>query len=50
MQDRLSRFFGMKEGFVFDPKGSEMYRDVAWIGDCDEGCMLLAEKLGWGVS
>lgn len=24
-------------------------RDVAWIGDCDEGCQLVADKLGWGV-
>jgi hypothetical protein len=23
---------------------------VAWLGDCDEGCEMLADKLGWGVS
>jgi len=23
------------------------YRDVAWLGDCDEGCKALAEALGW---
>lgn len=22
-------------------------RDVAWLGDCDEGCLALAELLGW---
>lgn len=24
-------------------------RDVAWLGDCDEGCLALAELLGWKV-
>lgn len=24
-------------------------RDVAWLGECDIGCQLLADKLGWGV-
>ncbi|XP_044576939.1 NAD-dependent protein deacetylase sirtuin-2 isoform X1 [Cotesia glomerata] len=47
VQDRLSRFFGLNHGFVFDPKSSECARDVAWIGDCDTGCKLLAEELGW---
>ncbi|XP_015114176.1 NAD-dependent protein deacetylase sirtuin-2 [Diachasma alloeum] len=48
LQDRLSRLFGLRQGFVFDPKSSEVRRDVAWVGDCDTGCELLAEKLGWG--
>ncbi|XP_057339864.1 NAD-dependent protein deacetylase sirtuin-2 [Microplitis mediator] len=47
VQDRLSRFFGLSHGFVFEPKNSEVARDVAWIGDCDKGCKLLADKLGW---
>jgi len=25
-------------------------RDVFWEGMCDDGCQLLADKLGWGVS
>ncbi|XP_063972468.1 NAD-dependent protein deacetylase Sirt2 [Diachasmimorpha longicaudata] len=48
IQDRLSRLFGFRQGFVFDPKASELGRDVAFVGDCDTGCKLLAEKLGWG--
>ena len=24
------------------------YRDVAWLGDCDQGCREMAEGLGWG--
>lgn len=24
-------------------------RDVAWLGDCDSGCLALAELLGWKV-
>ena len=29
--------------------GADNFRDVAWLGDCDEGCFLFAEKLGWKV-
>lgn len=47
MQDRLSRFLGISSGMQFDSPNS---RDVAWLGECDKGCQLLAEKLGWGVS
>ncbi len=25
------------------------YRDVAWLGSCDDGCLALAELLGWKV-
>lgn len=39
---------GLAGGMDFD--GKRNTRDVAWLGDCDEGCMLLAEKLGWDVS
>ena len=31
-----------------DTRSSHGGRDVAWLGDCDTGCQLLAEKLGWG--
>lgn len=24
-------------------------RDVAWLGDCDQGCLALADLLGWKV-
>lgn len=29
----------------FDSK--KAYRDVAWLGDCDQGCLALADLLGW---
>lgn len=37
-------------GGEMDFDGENNTRDVAWIGDCDAGCQLLADKLGWGVS
>lgn len=49
MQDRLSRLLGLRHGLIFDTRSSHGGRDVAWLGDCDTGCQLLAEKLGWGV-
>lgn len=49
MQDRLSRFLGLRQGLVFDSRSTHSGRDVAWLGDCDTGCQLLADKLGWGV-
>ncbi|NWV76937.1 SIR2 deacetylase, partial [Dasyornis broadbenti] len=27
--------------------GRTLRRDVAWLGDCDSGCLALAELLGW---
>lgn len=45
MQDRISRLLGLRQGLIFDSRNG---RDVAWLGDCDDGCQLLAEKLGWG--
>ncbi|ERL95803.1 hypothetical protein D910_01477 [Dendroctonus ponderosae] len=33
-------------GLEFDRKGNT--RDVAWLGDCNDGCQLLADRLGWG--
>ena len=50
MADRLTRLLGLKQGLIFDSKDSQSGRDVAWLGDCDEGCQELADKLGWGVS
>nr|CAD7395678.1 unnamed protein product [Timema poppensis] len=47
-RDRLMRLVGMSSGLDFDSDNN--VRDVAWLGDCDEGCQLLADKLGWGVS
>ncbi|CAH1392652.1 unnamed protein product [Nezara viridula] len=32
--------------FLFGKSAND--RDVLWIGDCDAGCQLLADKLGWG--
>ncbi|XP_030759792.1 NAD-dependent protein deacetylase sirtuin-2-like isoform X2 [Sitophilus oryzae] len=44
----IMAMLGISGGLEFDKKGNT--RDVAWLGDCDEGCLLLAEKLGWGTS
>ncbi|RZC40179.1 SIR2 domain containing protein [Asbolus verrucosus] len=44
----IMAMLGLGGGLDFDGKNNT--RDVAWLGDCDEGCYLLAEKLGWGVS
>ncbi|XP_070162914.1 NAD-dependent protein deacetylase sirtuin-2 isoform X2 [Polyergus mexicanus] len=48
MQDRLSRFLGLRQGLMFDTKNTQGGRDIAWLGDCNTGCQLLADKLGWG--
>ncbi|XP_031571475.1 NAD-dependent protein deacetylase sirtuin-2-like [Actinia tenebrosa] len=32
-------------GFAFDEEHN--YRDVAWLGDTDDGCVALADLLGW---
>ncbi|KAK0159558.1 hypothetical protein PV327_010654 [Microctonus hyperodae] len=48
MQDRLLRLIGLRQGFDFDPKNRDIGRDVALIDDCDTGCQLLSQKLGWG--
>lgn len=49
MQDRMSRLLGLRQGLIFDTRSSHGGRDVAWLGDCDTGCELLADKLGWAV-
>lgn len=36
---------GLDGGLKFDAKDN--YRDVAWLGLCDDGCHALAEALGW---
>ncbi|XP_046971240.1 NAD-dependent protein deacetylase sirtuin-2-like [Vanessa cardui] len=42
----LLRLWGlMSEGLNLD--GSSI-RDIARLGDCDDGCLELADKLGWG--
>ncbi|KAL3288092.1 hypothetical protein HHI36_002543 [Cryptolaemus montrouzieri] len=43
----LMALMGMKGGLDFD--NTKTKRDVLWLGDCDDGCHLLAEKLGWGA-
>ncbi|XP_063231502.1 NAD-dependent protein deacetylase sirtuin-2-like isoform X2 [Bacillus rossius redtenbacheri] len=44
-RDRLMKLLGVPGGLDYDSE--ENTRDVAWLGDCDEGCQLLADKLGW---
>ncbi|XP_069500316.1 NAD-dependent protein deacetylase sirtuin-2 isoform X2 [Ambystoma mexicanum] len=36
---------GFGGGMDFDSE--KAYRDVAWLGNCDEGCLALADLLGW---
>ncbi|NXF28325.1 SIR2 deacetylase, partial [Rhodinocichla rosea] len=39
---------GLPPGFLGVTLGSLcLHRDVAWLGDCDSGCLALAELLGW---
>ncbi|XP_069699063.1 NAD-dependent protein deacetylase sirtuin-2 [Periplaneta americana] len=45
-RDRLMAMLGMSSGMDFD--SDKNFRDVLWQGDCDEGCQVLADKLGWG--
>lgn len=46
--NELLRALGLSSGLDFDPTTGA--RDVFWEGLCDDGCQLLADKLGWGVS
>lgn len=41
----LLRFLKPDVGLKFDRKDN--IRDAAFIGDCDEGCLEMAVKLGW---
>ncbi|XP_022103167.1 NAD-dependent protein deacetylase sirtuin-2-like isoform X2 [Acanthaster planci] len=43
--DPLMKFSGQTVGFQFGYEDN--YRDVAFLGSCDEGCYKLAELLGW---
>uniref|UniRef100_A0A8D0GB86 NAD-dependent protein deacetylase sirtuin-2 n=1 Tax=Sphenodon punctatus TaxID=8508 RepID=A0A8D0GB86_SPHPU len=43
--DPFLSLMGMGSGMDFD--SDKAYRDVAWLGDCDKGCLALAELLGW---
>lgn len=43
----LSMLGLMKGGLQLDENA---VRDVARLGDCDDGCTDLADRLGWGVS
>ncbi|KAF5270206.1 hypothetical protein FQA39_LY08420 [Lamprigera yunnana] len=45
-QSGIIALMGMGTGLDFD--GKHNTRDVYWLGDCDDGCQLLADKLGWG--
>lgn len=36
---------GFGGGMDFD--SDKAYRDVAWLGNCDDGCLALADLLGW---
>jgi len=47
-RDRLMTLLRIGSGMEFD--SDDNFRDVAWLGDCDDGCQVLADKLGWGVS
>uniref|UniRef100_A0A8C5KDL4 NAD-dependent protein deacetylase sirtuin-2 n=1 Tax=Jaculus jaculus TaxID=51337 RepID=A0A8C5KDL4_JACJA len=41
----LGMMMGLGGGMDFDSK--KAYRDVAYLGDCDQGCLALADLLGW---
>lgn len=47
MRSPILRLWGMSGGLQFDEDAT---RDVALLGDCDDGCQELADRLGWGVS
>ncbi|XP_054758706.2 NAD-dependent protein deacetylase sirtuin-2-like isoform X1 [Lytechinus pictus] len=43
--DPMMMMFGFSSGMDFD--SDDKYRDVAYIGPCDEGCEKLADLVGW---
>lgn len=47
-KDKLMALLNMGGGLDFDSESNT--KDVMWLGNCDDGCQLLADKLGWGVS
>ncbi|XP_074075111.1 NAD-dependent protein deacetylase sirtuin-2 isoform X1 [Macrotis lagotis] len=44
-RDPFLGLMGLGGSMDFD--SDKAYRDVAWLGDCDEGCLALADLLGW---
>lgn len=44
-RDKFMQLLGISSGLAFD--SSSNFRDVLFLTDCDEGCLHLAEKLGW---
>ncbi|XP_071993831.1 NAD-dependent protein deacetylase sirtuin-2 isoform X1 [Engystomops pustulosus] len=43
--DSFFGLLGLGGGMDFD--SDKAYRDVAWLGTCDDGCLALADFLGW---
>ncbi|XP_044139492.1 NAD-dependent protein deacetylase sirtuin-2 isoform X2 [Bufo gargarizans] len=43
--DSFFGLLGLGGGMDFDSE--KAYRDVAWLGHCDDGCLALADFLGW---
>lgn len=43
--DPLMQMLGLGRGMDFDSENN--YRDVAYLGKCDDGCFELARLLGW---
>ncbi|XP_065832746.1 NAD-dependent protein deacetylase sirtuin-2-like [Oscarella lobularis] len=43
--DPMMALLGLGSQLNFD--GENNYRDVFWEGNCDDGCLALAESLGW---
>ncbi|GAB6020647.1 NAD-dependent protein deacetylase sirtuin-2 [Chamberlinius hualienensis] len=43
--DSFMSFLGLGAGLDYDSPNN--YRDVAWVGTCDEGCECLAAEIGW---
>ncbi|XP_014238783.2 NAD-dependent protein deacetylase sirtuin-2 [Trichogramma pretiosum] len=41
---RIAKIMGSNNGFDFEDSSN---RDVAFIGECDEGCRYLIRQLGW---
>ncbi|KAJ1725900.1 NAD-dependent protein deacetylase sirtuin-2 [Coemansia biformis] len=48
-RERVGETVGHSGGFDFDGKRSadSVHRDALVLGDCDDACLLFAEKLGW---
>lgn len=44
--DETMLLLGFGGGMMFDSEHN--YRDVAWLGTCDDGCQALADALNWG--